>query len=307
MAVMWITPFLNEFYECVNVDPQLPHYSREICLGFVMHECMIMSYTTSPDSYFSDDTPGRYRKPPLGIHVTKGVYYDILRRISSRYKPQPLPSNFAETWAPPLSPNIALQRVQESLRMFCSKFGFVKKVSILSLDDDLVRLRSLTVESSIGSSRVRNPKKGYGPQQHGLVSLLTGLYLGGHIPNINDGTVQSVKCVFLALAKATGEINLEEQMLGKIPNIVALDRGYLYEDVLKVLTSYGSVLIGTLKRCYLSPFVYGTALKYAHQKIVQEKGPKVSVYARQCIGVDGSGQLVSSIVGEHCSGCGGVL
>ena len=40
MAVMWITPFLNEFYECVNVDPQLPHYSREICLGFVMHECM---------------------------------------------------------------------------------------------------------------------------------------------------------------------------------------------------------------------------------------------------------------------------
>ena len=136
--------------------------------------------------------------------------------------------------------------------MFCSKFGFVKKVSILSLDDDLVRLRSLTVESSIGSSRVRNPKKGYGPQQHGLVSLLTGLYLGGHIPNINEGTVQSVKCLFLALAKATGEINLEEQMLGKIPNIVALDRGYLYEDVLKVLTSYGSVLIGTLKRCYLS-------------------------------------------------------
>ena len=305
MAVMWITPFLNEFYECVNVDPQLPHYSREICLGFVMHECMIMSYTTSPDSYFSDDTPGRYRKPPLSIHVTKGVYYDILRRISSRYKPQPLPSNFAETWAPPLSPNIALQRVQESLRMFCSKFGFVKKVSILSLDDDLVRLRSLTVESSIGSSRVRNPKKGYGPQQHGLVSLLTGLYLGGHIPNINEGTVQSVKCLFLALAKATGEINLEEQMLGKIPNIVALDRGYLYEDVLKVLTSYGSVLIGTLKRCYLSPFVYGTARKYAHQKIVQEKGPKVSVYARQCIGVDGSGQSVSSIVGVHRNGCGG--
>ena len=57
-------------------------------------------------------------------------------------------------------------------------------------------------------------------QQLGLVSLLTGLYLGGHIPNIGEGTVESVKCLFVALGKATGEINLEEQMRGKIPNIV---------------------------------------------------------------------------------------
>ena len=265
---------------------------------------MIMSYNTSPENYFSDDTPGRYRKPPVGIHVTRAVYYDILRRLSVRYKSTTPSMDLSDTWTPPLSPNIQLQRIQDSIRLFCSKFGFVKKVSILSLDDDLVRLRSHNVESTIGSARVRNPKKGFGPQQHGLVSLLTGLYLGGHIPNIGEETVESEKCLFVALGKATGEINLEEQMQGKIPNIVALDRGYLYEDVLKVLTSYGCVLIGTLKRCFLSPFVYGQTRNFAHQTVVSEKGPRVSYYAKQSVGVNGVGEPVTSIVGVHCNGCG---
>ena len=81
---------------------------------------------------------------------------------------------------------------------------------------------------------------------------------------MNEGTVESVKCLMVAVGKATGEVNLEEQMAGKIPNIVALDRGYLYDEVLKVLCLYGCTLIGTLKRCFLAPFVYGTARKFSH-------------------------------------------
>ena len=98
-------------------------------------------------------------------------------------------------------------------------------------------------------------------------------------PNIGEGTVESVKRLFVALRKATSEINLEEQMQGKIPNIVALDRGCLYEDVLKALTSSGSVLIGTLKRCCMSPFVYDQTRNFAHQTVVSEKGPRVSYCA----------------------------
>ena len=168
----------------------------------------------------------------------------------------------------------------------------------------MLRLSSHRVESSIGSSRVRNPKKGFGPQQHGLVSLLTGLYLGGQIPKMNKGTVESVKCLMVAVGKATGEVNLEEHMAGKIPNIVALDRGYLYDEVLKVLCLYGCTLIGTLKRCFLAPFVYGTARKFAHQTIVPEQGPKLSLYARQCVATDGEGNPVLSIVGIHRNGTG---
>ena len=85
--------------------------------------------------------------------------------------------------------------------------------------------------------------------------------MGGHVPTLNEGTVESVKCLFMALGKAIGQVNLEYQMAGKLPNIVSLDRGYVNKEVLKVLVLYGCSLVGTLKRCPLSPFVYGDTKK----------------------------------------------
>ena len=131
--------------------------------------------------------------------MSKTIYFDILRRLSHHYNVSPAESDISETWCPPFSPNVKVQHAQEVIRTFCSKFGYVPKKSILSLDADLLRLRSPVVEPSIGSSRIRNPKKGFGPMQHGLVSLLTGMYLGVHIPAMNEGTVESVKCLFLSL------------------------------------------------------------------------------------------------------------
>ena len=304
LSVVWVTPYLNLLFDVVNEDVNRTHYSKEVCLGFILHEAMIMSYNTSAESYFDDSTPGRYRKPGVGIHVSKTIYFDILRRLSHRYNANPAENEISETWCPPFSPNVKVQHAQEVIRTFCSKFGYVPKKSILSLDDDLLRLRSPVVEPSIGSSRIRNPKKGFGPMQHGLVSLLTGLYLGGHIPAMNEGTVESVKCLFLSLGKATGEVNLEQQMAGKIKNMVALDRGYGYDEIIKILTFYGSRLVGTFKRCALSPFVYGDAKKFAHQTVISEKGPKFSLYARQALCKDADGTPVPSITGVHRSGSG---
>ena len=116
---------------------------------------------------------------------------------------------------------------------------------------------------------------------------------------MNEGTVESVKCLFLSLGKSTGEVNqvLEQQMAGKIKNMVALDRGYGYDEIIKILTFYGSRLVGTFKRCALSPFVYGDAKKFAHQTVISEKGPQFSLYAKQALCKDADGTSVPFITG----------
>ncbi|KAE9164762.1 hypothetical protein PF005_g29888, partial [Phytophthora fragariae] len=68
-------------------------------------------------------------------------------------------------------------RAMDTLRHVCSEIGFINEVSIASLDDDLLRLRSSSVDD-LGLTRIRNPKKGFGPVQHGIVSLVTEMKVG---------------------------------------------------------------------------------------------------------------------------------
>ena len=132
LAVIWCCPFLEFLHEFVN-QHGATHFSKEICLGFMFHGMMIMSCNTSPDSYFSNKTPGRYRKHyPTDIQQHSG--------------------HISHTWTPSLAPNTAVQGAQEVVHTFCSKFGFVRVHSILSLHDDLMRLRSHEVESARGYS-----------------------------------------------------------------------------------------------------------------------------------------------------------
>ena len=59
LSVVWVTPYLNLLFDVVNEDVNQMHYSKEVCLGFILHEAMIMSYNTSAESYVDDSTPGR--------------------------------------------------------------------------------------------------------------------------------------------------------------------------------------------------------------------------------------------------------
>lgn len=227
LTVIWITQIADMLYQKINEEGNDTHYSKETIVGFIFHECMIMSYGCSPAKYFEFSTPDRFRKPAICSQVSPETYQDILRCLSATKKSNTSTSGTkAMTWEPPLSPNACLQSSQERIRQFCSKIAYVKGISILSKDDDLIRLRSQKVELALGTCRVRNPKKGFGVLHHALVSLLTGLFIGGHIPNISESTLQAVKCIFNALGKASGEVNLEEQMKGKLPNLVTMDRGY---------------------------------------------------------------------------------
>lgn len=114
----------------------------------------------------------------------------------------------------------------------------MSEVTIASLNDDLLRLRSQLVDGT-GLAHLRNPKKGYGTVHNGIVSV---------------GTTES-------------QIRL--------PGIIhALDRGYQSQSVnQRIVETGGGSIVGTHKRIGRFSFTYDqTASRF--QRSVMKKGER---------------------------------
>ncbi|KAF1781992.1 hypothetical protein GQ600_19596 [Phytophthora cactorum] len=190
----------------------------------------------------------------------------------------------------------------------------MERISIVSLDDDLIRLRSQSFDD-LGLSHIRNTKKGefdnmelkcyvkltaanvisrFGPVQHGIVSLLTGSFLGGHVAARGESTLEILQ---RSLYGASSESQI------RLPGIIhALDRGYQSAAVNEQIHSVGGKVIGTRKRTGRLPFTYGKRGSTYHRE-VDEKGELSAYWAttkNARSGVNHKSQLLHNIV------CGGV-
>ncbi|KAJ8576857.1 hypothetical protein ON010_g2356 [Phytophthora cinnamomi] len=149
---------------------------------------------------------------------------------------------------------------------------FVNDLYNRSLDDDLIRLRSASVDN-IGLAHVRNPKKGYGPAQHGVLSLVTGLFLGGHVAARGQSTVDIVRILQRSLCGASTESHI------RLPGIVhALDMGYQSIVVNQQITNVRGSIIGTHKCTGRFPFTFGKSPSQ-YQQLMSEKGERAEHWA----------------------------
>ncbi|OWZ00722.1 hypothetical protein PHMEG_00028027, partial [Phytophthora megakarya] len=192
-------------------------------------------------------------------------------------------------WTAPMAHDHDLAHATELVRRFCSEFGFVEGVSIASLNDDMIRLRSTLVDE-LGLAHVRNPKKGkivviirllidtlmlnryrYGPVNHGIGSITTSLCLGSHVASRGMSNVDIVKTLQRSLCSATTKSQI------RLSGIVhALDRGYQSEAVNQQIHSVGGKIVGTHKRTCRFPFTYGKRASQ-YQREIKVKG-ELSAY-----------------------------
>ena len=63
-------------------------------------------------------------------------------------------------WQPPFSANASLVQAVKLVREQCASV-FKSRWNILSIDDDVIRLRSHKVKMATGFTQINNPKKGY--------------------------------------------------------------------------------------------------------------------------------------------------
>ena len=166
--------------------------------------------------------------PMASEGISKCRYRDLLRSLS------------ANTSDMPLEPSDPQKHFMEDVSRICRTIAFVKNKSILSFDDDHLRLRSHGVEDA-GFVRIRNPKA-FGPVFHAIISMGTGLFQGGHIARRNESNTDCAKHCLMSLDHQRLEKNLE------LKQIFACDRGYSSKELTEFFIDSKLTLIGTTKR-----------------------------------------------------------
>ncbi|KUF79844.1 hypothetical protein AM587_10003856 [Phytophthora nicotianae] len=117
-------------------------------------ELWLCFYSISPTKFYAKENKKYY--PPANKAMKRKRYYTLLNALGT---PSAAISNTSDFWNAPFSPDRHLSQAMDAMRRVCSEIGFVNEVSIASLDDDLLRLRSKSVDD-LGLTRTRNPAKG---------------------------------------------------------------------------------------------------------------------------------------------------
>jgi hypothetical protein len=243
---MWIPgPFIALLRDRINLGATMSFSTSDI-LDFLRIQLLLGIYKCSSSAFYSEENETIYQgsKAPL----SKVQHDDILKQLGAKDSTQGV--NSTDQWDAPFSNSGLMNQAMQQVRNRCSEFGYVPGKSIVSLDDDQLRLRSHNVDDN-GYVRTRNPKKGFGPTQHGAISTVTSLYLGGHIPSRGETQTDSVNLIFRSFCGVNSDrhINLKS-------NIIALDRGYQSTSLNQAIADRCGRVVGTHKRTKGFPFTY---------------------------------------------------
>ena len=129
----------------------------------------------------------------------------------------------------------------------------------------------------VGLVRVRNPKKAFGPVSTGSVSLCTGITLATRL----SGQKEELKTTIQTLLTQLLNERHPERIASHNPsNLIAMDRGYLSQELIDWLTSCGFHVICTHKRVPNFPFTFGDQKPTHGRHHVREKGARSSYWSR---------------------------
>lgn len=137
--------------------------------------------------------------------------------------------------------------------------------------------------------------------QHGVVSLVTGIFLGGHVAARGGSTVEIDRILQHSLCGASTESHF------RLPGVIhALDRGYHQSfAVNQQITSAGGSIIGTHKRTGKFPFTFGKHPSQ-YQQLICDKGDKSSYWATKRLPISAGTLPVHAHALAYRSGLGKV-
>ncbi|MGH3054805.1 MAG: hypothetical protein ACRDL7_07490, partial [Gaiellaceae bacterium] len=159
--------------------------------SFIKVICWLSFYGTSPECFFDKTLEIDYS---AAKDLSYKVFKDVLRGLSGVGAP-------GNEWGFPFDEDKHMREAEAIMSRISSGFAFVKGESILSIDDDQYRLSSPLVESMLGVSRIRNPKKAFGPVSTGAVSLTTGITLATRLKGKLESTVINLQILLQKVFK----------------------------------------------------------------------------------------------------------
>jgi hypothetical protein len=239
--------FMGLILSQINKHITGDRYSADEMMAFVRVQMYLCFYRCSPTAFFDPENQQMFPGACTGMSGRRySAGLKALGKSSSSY------SDSFGNWRPPMKHDRNLASALECVRKICAELCFVPCVSILSIDDDLLRLRSQLVHD-FGLQHTNNPAKGLGVVHHGIVSICTGLYLGGHIASRGESTQECVQILLRSLSGASVDSKTE------VRNLCAWDRGYGGPggSINEMALNYGCDLLGTSQRTRSFPFTFG--------------------------------------------------
>ncbi|KAI2512812.1 hypothetical protein MHU86_1600 [Fragilaria crotonensis] len=213
--------------------------------------------------------------PSAGQGMDLIRYREILKALSRSGTSR---QESASTWTPPMQHDREMAAAMEIVRSTGSELAFVAGVTQVGLDDDLLRMRSKRVINH-GFSQINNPCKGLGVIHHGAVSVVTGLYIGGHVAARGESTLDCVKILQRSMTGVSSESQIRLD-----GNTFFWDRGYggVNGEVNQWSVSVGAMLLGTTKRMRSFPFTYDQH-PGPDRRLIAEKGASAHYWATKAI------------------------
>ncbi|CEP00531.1 Uncharacterized protein PBTT_01213 [Plasmodiophora brassicae] len=195
-------------------------------LAFVAVELDLAFYQCTPSRYFPSAKFVNCKRAGCPGHER---YTAILKALGGRHKQRDVGD-----WKVPLTHDQDVAHVLDIVRRLCASIGFVPDWSIISADDDHLRWSSNAQVDVAGLQYQKNPVKGAGVV-HSMVSVTSGLYLGGHVAARNETVADCMETLSRSLARASMASN------AVISNIIARDRGYNGDETRRAALAQGSL------------------------------------------------------------------
>ena len=270
----WMDPnLLGHVKQFINKNITGDPVSASEILAFIRVELMLSFYRVSPMLYFDIDERANVSSAGQGIDSIRYRY--ILKALS---RPGTSRQESTSTWNPPMQHDREIAAAMDIVRTTGAEIAFVKGVTHVGLDDDLLRMRSKRVINH-GFSQINNPCNGLGVIHHGAVSVVTGLYIGGHVAARGESTLDCVKILQRSMTGVSSESQIRFD-----GNIFFWDRGYggINGEVNQWSVSAGATLLGTAKRMQSFPFTYDQQPGPKRQ-LVPERGASAQYWAKRTI------------------------
>ena len=256
---------LGHVKQFINKNLSGDAVSNSEILAFIRIELMLSFYRVSPSLYFDVDERANFPSAGQGMDLLR--YRQILKALSRSGTSRQVSYS---TWTPPMQHDREMAAAMDIVRTTGSELAFVAGVTQIGLDDDILRMRSKRVIDH-GFSQINNPCKGLGVIHHGAVSVVTGLYISGHVAARGESTLDCVKMLQRSMTGVSSESQI--RLNG---NTFFWDRGYggVNGEVNQWSVSIGATLLGTAKRMRSFPFTYDQH-PGPDRQLVAEKGASV--------------------------------
>ena len=240
----------------------------------------------------------------MKINISKSSYVLFPPTLCNHSDPIKIESsnslNGTPEWTKPMEFDINISKAWKKIRQVC-KIAFVKG-SKVAADDDQYHLRS-ALSILFGLVRRRNPKKGFGAVAHGFVSILSRMFLGGHICSSDETTLDAFRQVFKEWCSDD-----ESEDINLLMTTIVSDREYQSENFMAFMHSVNARTIGTHISRGFFPFASSSSNQKRKEnenvQVIEEVGASYCCWKERKVTVDGK-SATCYVVGYR-SGLGNV-